>query len=295
MNTAKASTPRPEEVNASRQTREQQALLEALTKLLLPLARLGVGSGIMVQSVEEALRRAYVYAAVQAHAGSTGASGRLTSRISATTGLTRREVTRLQQDSRLPVHHKPSAASEVFTRWVTDPKLRDIHGLPRALPRQDQQGGFDALAQSVTRDVHPRAILEELLRLELVRVDENNGLIALHQMAFVPRSDRERMAQYLGDNLGDHLQAAADNLLGDGRQHMEQAVMADELSHESVEQVKDVISHVWQEMLAKLTDEFTHLIEQDRIQGRKQDMRIRVGLYSFHQPMPDVAPADAQE
>ncbi len=275
---------------ASRQAREQKALMEALTKLFLPMARLGVGSGIVVQSVEEALRRAYLEAATQAHATAAGAPSRLTSRLSATTGLTRREVARLQQDKAQPIEHKPSAASEVFTRWVSDPALRDAKGQPRALPRQSEQGGFDALAQSVTRDVHPRAILEELLRLGLVRIDDNSGAITLNQMAFVPRSDRESMTLFLGDNIGDHLQAATNNLLGDGRQHMEQAVLADELSRESVEQAKEVISHIWQEMLAKLAVEFNRLIKQDRIEGRTQDMKMRVGLYSFHQPMPAAAP-----
>ncbi len=280
-----------EEGVTSRQAREQQALMEALTKLLLPLARLGVGSGIMVQSVEEALRRAYLEAATQAHTTAAGAPSRLTSRLSATTGLTRREVARLQEDKAQPIERKPSPASEVFTRWVSDPALRDAQGQPKAIPRQGEQGGFDALAQSVTRDVHPRAILEELLRLELVRIDDSTGLIALHQMAFVPRTDRESMALFVGDNVGDHLQAATDNLLGDGRQHMEQAILADELSSESLQQVKQVIAQIWQEMLAKLADEFTRLIEQDRMAGRTQDMKMRVGLYSFHQPMPAAAPA----
>ena len=38
---------------------------------------------------------------------------------------------------------------------------------PRALPRVGPAPSFESLAQEVTRDVHPRALLEELLRLKL--------------------------------------------------------------------------------------------------------------------------------
>jgi hypothetical protein len=269
---------------------EQLALLAALTKLFAPLAQLCVGSGLSIQTVEEALRRAYVLAGLAAHqntacqTASTRQNERLTSRISASTGLTRREVTRLLQLQHDTPAHKPSAANEVFTKWVSDPSFKDEQGRPKALARQGSGVSFESLAQSVTTDLHPRAILEELLRLNLIHVDEQDQQLKLSQQAFVPRGDKVSMAHFFGENLGDHLQAACENLLSDGRQHLEQAVFADELSTHSVEQIKKVLTEIWQNMLTRLTAEFTERIEDDKTQGRIQNCKMRVGLYSLHQP-----------
>jgi hypothetical protein len=275
---------------------EQLALLAALTKLFAPLTQLCVGSGLSIQTLEEALRRAYVAAGLAAHqsAGgqttSTRQSARLTSRISASTGLTRREVTRLLQVQHETPAHKPSAASEVFTKWACDPALRDAQGHPKALAKQGPGSSFESLAQSVTTDVHPRAILEELLRLNLVLVDEATQQLKLSQQAFVPRGDKVSMVHFFGDNLGDHLKAACENILSDGRQHLEQAVFADELSEHSIEQIKVLLSSIWQDMLTQLSQEFTRLIEEDRQHQRVQDRSMRVGMYSLHQSMPPHPP-----
>jgi Family of unknown function (DUF6502) len=270
---------------------EQLALLAALTKLFAPLAQLCVGSGLSIQTVEEALRRAYVSAGLAAHQSAAGKitpasqNERLTSRISASTGLTRREVNRLLQLRHDNPAHKPSAASEVFTKWVSEPSLRDEQGLPKGLAKQGQALSFESLAQSVTTDLHPRAILEELLRLNLVYMDEQDQQLKLRQQAFVPRGDKVSMAHFFGENLGDHMKAACENMLSDGRQHLEQAVFADELSDHSVEQVKALLTDIWKDMLARLSQEFTRLIEEDRQHQRVQDKRMRVGLYSLQQPM----------
>ena len=69
-------------------------LLQALDSLLLPLAQLCVGKGVPIQAAEERLRRAFVEAARRSSDGAN--PQRLTSRISTLTGLTRREVARIQ-------------------------------------------------------------------------------------------------------------------------------------------------------------------------------------------------------
>ena len=97
---------------------EQQALLDALRALLGPMARLAVARGLPCAALEEALRRAVVDAAAQAHPDV--APSRSVSRIATATGLNRREVTRLVQ---------ASADAEVATH-VHD--LRSEGGCPSA-------------------------------------------------------------------------------------------------------------------------------------------------------------------
>lgn len=270
--------------NASALSEEQRALMAALAQLMQPLANLCVAKGLTIQVVEEQLRGAFVQAACDAYAHQPAA--RLTSRISATTGLTRREVARLQAPREAATAPRRSPVTEVFTRWLSDPALRGDDQHPLWLPRQGAAPSFESLAQSVTRDVHPRTLLEELCRLRLAEVDTTTDLVRLTGDAFVPRGDWARMTAFLGDNVGDHLRAATANVLSDGKQHIEQAIFADELSAESLAAARELMSQQWRTLLDSVAPRLEQWIESDRQLGRAQDQSIRIGLFTWSQPMP---------
>jgi len=265
---------------------DADALLEALEALLVPLARLAVAKGMPCATVEGLLRRAFVHAAREAHPALP--PHRRVSRIATATGLNRREVTRLTQPDTVPARRRPLSA-EVFARWIGEPQYRDARGRPRKLPRQGPAPSFEALAQSVTRDVHPRSLLDELLRLGLAVFDAAGDRVELVQDAFVPRGDSARMLGFLGHNVGDHLGAAVANVLGDGRRHFEQAVFADELSAQSIEALRELIAAQWRAISTALLPQLQQLIDADRAAGRAQDQRLRVGLFSYSEPMPEAA------
>src|SRR5262245_1844191 len=110
------------------------ALLDACRALLAPLAQLAVARGVTFAQMQELLKAAYVETARAAHPGVP--ANRAVSRISAATGLNRREVTRLMQHHEHPAPLRKSPATQVFTRWMSDPALRTPEGGPRPLPRQ---------------------------------------------------------------------------------------------------------------------------------------------------------------
>ncbi len=264
---------------------EDEALRQALERLLVPLAQLAVARGLPYALIDETLRRAVVSVAHAAHPGLP--EHRRASRISAATGLHRREVNRLLEVSAQPVHTAPprSPAAMVFAHWRADKQYRTRAGVPRTLPRVGPAPSFESLAQEVTRDVHPRALLEELLRLKLAVHDAERDRITLVAEAFVPRGDAPRMVGYLGANVGDHLRAAVANVLGRQPAHFEQAIAADGLSQESLDQVRPVLREHWQ----RLTDTLVPLLEKliSRDAGRSTHSgvnRIRLGLYEFDTP-----------
>jgi len=261
---------------------EADALLQAIDRVVRPLARLAVAKGMPFAVLETQMKLAFVQAARDAHPQLP--AHRAVSRIATATGLNRREVTRLTQvRSSLPVR-RPVAA-ELFAHWANDAVFQDAQGRPRVLPRQGEALSFESLAQSVTRDVHPRSLLDELLRLGLAVHDTEHDTVALVRDAFVPRGDTERMLAFLSDNVGDHLGAAVANVLGSGREHFEQAVFADELSVESIEQLRSLINTMWRDVTASLVPAVEALIAQDRAAGRLQDQRLRVGLYTYTDKM----------
>jgi Family of unknown function (DUF6502) len=278
--------PPPKQAPAGAASAEADALLQAVDALLAPLAQLAVAKGMPCAVVEERLRQAFVRAAQQAHPNLL--PHRMVSRIATATGLNRREVTRLTQTAAAPPSRQPVAA-EVFALWANDARYRDTRGRPRKLPRQGEAPSFESLAQAVTRDVHPRSLLDELLRLGLATHDTATDSVALVKDAFVPRGDTGRMLGFLGQNVGDHLGAAVDNVLGDGHQHFEQAVFADELSPLSVLAARESIEAQWQALSALLVPQLTRLIDEDNATGRPQDQRLRVGLYSYSERMSGAA------
>jgi Family of unknown function (DUF6502) len=265
------------------------ALGDALGLLLAPIARLCLARGLNFASAVELLKHSYVGAAREAHAGRHGP--RDIARVSAATGISRREVTRISSELVAPSVVRGSPATKVFTRWASSAKLRDRNGQPKPLRRHGRAPSFEALSYSVTHDIHPTVILDELCRLGLTRHDADTGLVHLLRDAFAPHEDEGRALSFLGSNVGDHLRAAVDNVLADVAPHLEQAIFADELSEESMTDVRLLVSAQWRSMLAELVPKLEALIEADRTAGKHARQRVRIGLYSFHTDMAE--PTDA--
>jgi Family of unknown function (DUF6502) len=282
------------------------ALQAALARLLGPLAQLAVARGVPFAVVDEMLRAAFVSTAHAAHPGLP--EHRRASRVSAATGLNRREVNRLLDQQHAAARAGKTAdvprspAAMVFAHWRATPAYRTRAGAPRVLPRTGAKPSFESLAQEVTRDVHPRALLEELLRLHLATHDAARDSVALVKDSFVPRGDAEHMARWMGANVGDHLAGAVANMLGREPAHPEQAIAAEGLSAASVAQVRPLLQAHWQRMTDELVPLLERLVEQDAADATAADPdnpnthRVRFGLYGFDtalvpKPAQDAPPA----
>lgn len=271
---------------------QQEALHGAMNRLLAPLARLCLANAVTFAAAEEVLKRAFVQEAAALQPGTLGHGA--VSRISTATGINRREVTRLTRSGAPERQKKPPLATELFARWMTDPAYRDESGAPCSLKRQGPGLSFEALAQSITRDRHPRSLLDELVRLGLAHHDAESDSVALCSSDFVPSGDSRQLLEFLGSNVGDHLDAAVANvMIGDSR-HLEQAVFADELSAESVETLRPLVTSHWQALRDALVPVITELIEADRQAGRTQDQRVRIGMYAFNESTAVAAPPAAE-
>jgi len=267
----------------------EQALMAAMAQVLQPLARLAVARGLKFPQIQEILKQAFVD---QARASDQRASPRDISRVATAAGLTRREVTRLSQKQPPARAQRASPATQLFTQWQADRRLSGPRGRPRAIPRTGSAPSFEALARKVTRDVHPRRLLDELLRLGLVEHDTEKDTVRLAKDAFVPDDDQTRMVGFLGHNAGDHLAAAVGNVLGDERRHFEQALFLDELSEESVDAAKKLVMAQWRALTAALVPELEDLSAADLRAGRGA-RRLRIGLFTYDTTMrKDDAPQD---
>jgi Family of unknown function (DUF6502) len=266
------NTPRPE---------IHDALHQSVTDLFAGLARLLLAHGMHYASVEEALKVAMVRAARDAamRAQPGALPHRLVSKVSASTGINRREVTRLMQDAGHEERQKPSPSLRVLARWMTDPAFHGADG-PLVLARQGAAPSFEALAASVTRDIHPRSLLDDLIRLKAVALDAAADTVAVVQDSFVPQGDQLRMLGYLRDNVGDHLNAAVQNVLGEGP-HLEQAIIATGLSDQSLAELNALARAQWFHLRDSLVPAIQSRIDADEAAGREASARLRIGLYAF--------------
>ena len=275
------------------------AAIDALMAVLRPLARVAIDHGVQFNQLEELTKRAMVEAALQAVSDEIGTGSAPISRLSVISGIHRKEVKRLVETPDLSaVRSEQTPASELHTRWATMPQWQDADGSPRALPRRPQGPGtpsFESLARSVTTDVHPRTLLDELLRLGRVEIDASTDLVRLRGDSLVPDGRIEALLAFAGASVGDHLSAVRQNLVAGHRiaagdhdakpPFVEQSVFADELSAESVVVAGVRARALWSKVLKSIAPELQQLEDADRAAGRAADHRVRIGLYCYGEPV----------
>jgi hypothetical protein len=257
--------------------------IAAVELILRPLARLFLEQGLVFATAEELLKAAYVRVA--------DAEYRLRdepptdSRVSVLSGVHRKDVRRLRKPS---AREQPRAialpfASEVVTRWISHPRYIDAHGAPRVLPRSADPPApsFDELVGSISKDVRPRVLLDELVRLGIAGKTKD-GAVEMLISAFVPQKDRSQRLFFFGRNMHDHLAACVHNLLGRERSMMEQSVFSFELSDASVEQVAELTRQEWKNVAGRLIRTLGECEERDRLAG-ETSRRMNIGMYFFHE------------
>lgn len=201
------------------------------------------------------------------------------SAVSVLSGVHRKEVRAVGESTPQQLSSELTLASQIFTRWVTDPAYRDKRNRPRNLTRSGSKHSFDALAISVSKDVHPRTALEELVRLEIVTVDAE--LIRLNARAFVPRQGFKETAALLGHNVADHLAAGAHNLTSQqDEKFLEQSIFAKGLTVEATEQLGVFAREVWLQAFEKMVPRAATLVASDE-GNPKATQRMRFGIYFY--------------
>lgn len=262
-------------------------VISVLNRVLAPLARLCLANGISYATINEVVKRVLVEQASALQPG-LPEHGKV-SRISTATGINRYEVTRLTRlEPAELVAKKQPQAFEIIDRWTTEQTYRDPNGdILGEIQRLGAAPSFEALAREVTRNVHHRSLMDELIRLEIISYDEERDLVSLIRRNFVPSNDSSQMLGLLGDNVGDHLHAAVTNVMNNGTSHLEQAIFADELSTESMNVLKPLIMAHWKTLHDEMIPAINALIDADAHAGRPQDQRVRIGLYSYNEPTID--------
>ena len=217
-----------------------RALIRALRHALRPLVKLMLARGMTFTFASELLKSLFVEVADRDFRLDGKAA--TDSRVSLVSGVHRKEVSRLRGVLHAGEEAMPEAISlgaQVVAQWMGAAPYVDDAGQPRPLARFASEGGelsFEALVARVNRDIRPRVVLDEWLRLGVVDIGDD-GRIRLHAGAFVPTKGFDEMSFYFGHNVHDHAAAATHNLLGGEPGFLERSVHYDGLSAEAVDQL----------------------------------------------------------
>jgi hypothetical protein len=206
------------------------------------------------------------------------------SRITLLTGIHRKDVKQLRGEigGEHVAPRSVSLGALLVARWTGTPAYLNQEGRPRALAWGGGIGKgptFDELVSSVSRDIRPRAILDELLRLGVVRVDENN-LVWLDTEAYVPAEGFDEKAFFFGRNLHDHVATAARNLSGVRPALLERSVYYGDLTRESTVELAKLAARVGMEALQAVNRRAIEVKKRDAGK-RAARHRMSFGVY-FH-------------
>jgi uncharacterized protein DUF6502 len=270
---------------------EAANLQAPLARLLRPLVRLCIRSGMTFPALAQLLRELFVN--VAEHDFALTGKEQTDSRVSLLTGIHRKEVARLR-GAGAPVHEAPAALSRtsaIMARWLAAPEFTDSKGLPLPLPRAaiGEAPSFEQLVASITKDVRPRAVLDEWLDRKLVAINARDEVVLL-ETAFVPSGADDRKWYYFGRNLHDHVAAAAENVSAATPRFLERAVHYDGLSPKLAERLEARSRELAMDALKAANRDANRAIAKDK--GGKQ--RWNFGFYIYREG-PDAAADDGSD
>lgn len=152
----RAATGRPPELDA------------VLKEILKSLSLLMIDADLPMREFEAIAKASFVDAASTLARRRRGTINQ--SSVSAITGLSRAEVkTLLAASAREKNRDTRSRARRVIDGWTSDQRFQS-HGVPRILPTKGRGPTFETLVRLYGADTPPRALLDRLIGLKLVRV-----------------------------------------------------------------------------------------------------------------------------
>lgn len=208
------------------------------------------------------------------------------SRITLLTGVHRKEVKRLRNapsdDKTIP--ESVSLGALLVANWVGNSRYLDAQNKPLSLPRfstKDGKPSFEELVTSVSKDIRPRVVLDEWLRLGICKLDDDDN-VSLIKESFIPEKGFEEKLYFLGKNVHDHLAASVHNIHYPQDTFLERSVYYDELTFEDTETLAELTRDLGNEILRK-TNQRAMQLQQSYKSAKSRDYRMNFGIYFYRE------------
>jgi hypothetical protein len=216
----------------------KNAISAAIVKLLRPLVRVLLRNGIPYGTFAELAKWVYVDVA----SSELGIPGRkqTTSRIAVITGLSRKDVKQFretEEPSDLGATERYNRAARVINGWLNDKCFTDDEGSPLDLPMEGDKLSFASLVKAHSGDIPSRAILDEMLRVGLVEI-ENDQVSLLAGGYIVRKGDADKIS-IMGNDVSELISTIDHNMLSDPNSaFLQRKVMYDNIPEEFLDELK---------------------------------------------------------
>jgi hypothetical protein len=261
----------------------KKPLLAACRHLLHPLVRILLRHGVSFGEFTDSVRGAYIDIAsvdlIPPGRPHTDA------RLAILTGLTKREVHRIRTadadgDDTVGLNR----IARVLQGWSQDPEYLGPYGLPLEIPFAGEGRSFEQLVSNYAGDVSPRALLEELLRVNAA-LETDDGYVRLLNRTYLPTPLDPVGLERLGNVVNYFIDTVDNNMQikrkGDGR-FERYAITMEGLSPKDFQEFDALVREKAQELLEILDDWLgQHEIKGGHNLPPSESIRTGVGVFHF--------------
>ena len=274
-----------------------QFLLDAVRRIVTPIVRLLLHFGITYPVFAELIKRIYVQVADREFA--LPKREQTASRLSLLTGIHRQEINRLRETlgagSEAPIEKASAAAAlspRLLTAWTQDSRFREADSEPALLYRSTVHGepSFEELVQTVSKDIRPRAVLDEWLRLGIVEIADD-GRVKLNVNVFVPSDSLPEKANVVANILSDHISASVHNLCGQGEPFFDRRVRVEGLTPAAMESLRQWVKERGSAFLEEANSNAARLSAGE---AEGPTHRMSIGLFEYEEREDDEKDSQAR-
>lgn len=256
-----------------------KSLYSAVLRIMRPLVRIMLRNGVAYGTLAGLVRQVYVDVAYQEFA--PVGRKQTVSRVSALTGLTRKEVKRLLDLGAAPETEGQARFSRgvrVVSGWMNDGQFHDSKGKPARLPIEGAEKSFTALVRKYSGDIPMRAMLTMLEEGGSVSVADDTVRLIRH--AYVPGRDAIEKIAILGTDVSELIATIDHNLVADpDKLWFQRKVAYDNVAPGSVEELRKISFIKAQALLEILDKEYaSHELDE----GDKRGKLVSFGIY-YHE------------
>jgi hypothetical protein len=207
--------------------------------MIRPIVRFAVRRAVAIQDFETAVRTEYI-AAAREEILASGSRPNI-SRVSATTGIHRRYVTKLWDGSSDTSSDGVGLLPRVVSVWSTAPEFLTSDGKPLILPYGPPESPFNQLVARVSRELHPGTVVFELERLGVIERAATG--IKLLRNSIIARGDSVKAFEILGGDINDLMSAVEGNVSNDclPPQHLHGRTEFDDIPRKFLPEIRDWI------------------------------------------------------
>ncbi|MDH5545436.1 MAG: DUF6502 family protein [Gammaproteobacteria bacterium] len=227
----------------------KKILTSAIYRVCRSLVRILLRNGIPFAGFTDIAKKAYVDVAREEF----GVEGKKVSdsRIATITGLTRKDVRRvklldIRSDTELAEHY--NRAARVIFGWIHDKDYQDENAKPVRLKFEGNSPSFSALTKKYSGDVPPRAILDELEQVGVVKVLADDSIEIL-KLGYIPSTSQAEKLKLFGRDTSGLIDTVDRNIYSGEQAFFQRKVSYDELPEDAREEIRAMLEVKGQELL----------------------------------------------